>query len=190
MTSFHSLFPSSKVLEALTGDHRAWPAGAEISATDISVLGLSLTTVGASITPIVVTGPTADPVRPSSIVIVRILRSATKSRLARHEDEPLDVTIDANLSACLPLLNEARLLGRKTPLGRTPTRLRWPNGERSEPGELPRELHPDELLAIPCLGKITPRQLSAHRIILGAAKTSNGLGSHHPGTENPWMSRP
>lgn len=170
MTSMRSLFPGSRALDALADNAPLWPAGAQLSSADVSVLGLSLSTVGASITPVVVTGPISAPVRASSIIVVRVTQVAN-----RWPQDPVHAAIDADLTSCLPVLDQIGVLGRSATTRRRPTQLQWPNGQRSETSLMPQDLHGGDLLAIPCHGNISTRQLRAHRIFLGPAHPEETL---------------
>lgn len=137
-----------------------WPAGTTFRPGDVLVDGLSLTArLRDEGTPAVCVAPAAegwvDPVHEPTLRTV-VLTRVTGVVGGRHRQ----VWLDADLDACTPVLRAALLLGR---VSRTPSRpwaVRPVRRGTPEEAFLPTDLGPGDLVAIPCLGLVTPREIA------------------------------
>ncbi|HWK93462.1 MAG TPA: hypothetical protein VNR17_14495 [Luteimicrobium sp.] len=162
MTLLHTVLTAHHA--ALRDAARAtWPADAVHSPDDVllgdrSLVGLA----GRRGTPFVVVATAVEPaaqvplvdVRPRSIVVARV--EATVPRLGGRLRQ---VWLDADLDACAPVTEHARLLGRVGRAGKRRFTVHPAPGRAGAPAHLPDDLHDGDLVAVPCLGVVDPEEL-------------------------------
>ncbi|MFB6612367.1 hypothetical protein ACFCVO_18740 [Agromyces sp. NPDC056379] len=149
----------------------AWPESTVMEAGDVRVNSVSLLDVAAShgtpcvrIAAAVVPGTWGVPstTQFASVVITRVLAVETLA------DGSIGAWVDADLDRCSPVLSEARIIGRPSVELRLPVQLRPSVTTDAEmpTAELPIDLHPGDLVAVPCRGATSLRDIrptSRHR---------------------------
>jgi len=134
----------------------SWPAFTTHSDDDVVIAALSINRlVEWCGTPCVHTADAAIPGtggRPSdselsSVVVARVASVEWRSDLRLH------VVIDADLAGCVPVLEEARLLGRASDTSPASVVLETGSGSREGyAAYLPGDLAAGDLVVVPCLG--------------------------------------
>ncbi|MBM7832032.1 hypothetical protein JOE59_002737 [Agromyces cerinus] len=149
----------------------AWPEATVMEAGDVRISTISLLGVAASHgTPCVRnaaavvpgTGGAPSPSQFASVVVTRVLAVETLP------DDSLGAWVDADLDRCSPLLSEARIIGRPSIEATLPVQLRPSITTAAEApvAALPIDLHPGDLIAVPCRGATSLRDIrpsSRHR---------------------------
>jgi hypothetical protein len=155
MTLTHIL-PSLRRSIADPLDRDSWPEYTTTSPTDITIAGLSLTTlvdwcgtpcVHTAAAVIRGTGGRPSETELASVVVVRA------TSVARVNGQ-LTVWVDAELDRCAAMCSQARLIGRASTAHATTAILfpASPNATVHRALELPSDLAEGDLLAIPCVG--------------------------------------
>lgn len=150
-------------------DVNAWPAGCQVTTTDVIVCGVSMTRlVEICQTPCLHTAAAVipgthgrpAPHRSAAVVVVRV------TAVLRNFDAARVVLIDASLDTVNPSWREARLIGRASRVKRTTAVLL--SGESHETpsigrgvAELPDDLREGDLIALPCPGALALRDIRA-----------------------------
>ena len=162
MTLTHILPSLRRTLpDPLVRDH--WPAFTVTSPTDLAIAGLSLVRlVDWCGTPCVHTGDAVIPgsdgrpsdTRLASAIVVRVKSVAVAGK-------QLSIWIDAELGNCIPLMEDARLIGRAS-TAHTAEALVFsttPHSPVHRGSVLPLDLVEGDLIAIPCVGVTTLRAI-------------------------------
>lgn len=174
MTLTHILPSLRRTLpDPLVRDH--WPAFTVTSPTDVTIAGLSLVRlVDWCATPAVHTGDAVIPgsggrpsdTRLASVIVVRVKSLAVSGK-------QLSVWVDAELGNCIPLTEDARLIGRAS-TAHTADALIFsttPHSPVHRGSALPLDLVEGDLIAIPCVGATTLRAIRAG--VAGVATTGD-----------------
>ena len=154
MTAVETSRPAAARSKTLNAD--LWPAFTTHTTTDVVIAVLSINRlVEWCGTPCVHTADASVPNtggRPSdselgSVVVARVLSVEWRSDLRLH------VAIDADLSGCVPTLDEARLLGRETVANPSSVTLETTSGRAEGYATLlPGDIRAGDLVVVPCRG--------------------------------------
>ena len=134
---------------------RLWPAGTQMTSTDVVLGDLSLSSTARSegtpcvrIAPRVSSRSTGKGTLHQTVLVARVTTTGNSTHGGLRE-----VWLDADLGHCRPLLGESRLIGRTGSRRTQRVVIRpsasWPTLSTAR---LPDDLRPGDLIAIPCDG--------------------------------------
>lgn len=164
MSVLHSILVArSTAMRTLTA--RSWPSGTTFGPDDIVIDGLSLTRrVEGEDGPVVCIGhaPRIDGRHPEesgtplrTVVLTRVEYIVPMLRRHHRQFWP-----NCDLDGALPVPEEIRLIGRPARGRLRPWELHpLRQGAATGTARLPEDLHPGDVLAIPCIGLVTPEEL-------------------------------
>jgi len=129
-----------------------WPEYTTASTTDVTIAGVSLLRlVDWCGTPCVHTAAAVIPGtngRPSDTELASVTVTRVQS-VASANDGGLVIEVDADLRGCRGVLSEVRLIGRASVAHTVSVRVPMSEGMALA---LPGDVHPGDLIAVPCLG--------------------------------------
>lgn len=162
MTLVHTAL-SARIAALRHAAGETWPASSSFAPHDVLVDGTSLAALAQhGTTPLVHVPACADPGR-----VGRLWEASTRCVvLARVEDavprlagHPRQVWIDADLDACSAVIEEARLVGRVSTAHPRRFTVHPAPGRTGRFARLPGDVRRDDVLAIPCPGVLSARDL-------------------------------
>ncbi|WP_349865223.1 hypothetical protein [Leifsonia sp. WHRI 6310E] len=140
-------------------DATRWPAHTHPTTTDVVIAGVSLVRLADwCTTPCVHTDDDA------AAVVTAV------TNVTRHPGGGLDVELDADLRTIAAETSQARLIGRASPAPLCAVHA----GPRLM--DLPADLHPGDLVALPAHGPVTLGQVDPHRHASNGAETAAPAG--------------